>query len=87
MIARRAYELKIRRAGSAPALLASLDRIDRVEVLDMRDGEVVFLWELPAAGARRLVRALREDLGRLDAGEFVAAWREAGEQGRAWEEE
>jgi hypothetical protein len=46
-------------------------------VVGVDRGEVVLLWDLPAVQARRLVRALREDLGRLEADEFLIAWRDA----------
>jgi hypothetical protein len=37
----------------------------------------VLFWDLPAVQARRLVRALREDLSQLDADAFLTAWRDA----------
>jgi hypothetical protein len=79
--ARRAYRLIVTRGGVGPAWLASPRRIDHVEIVAIDSGEVVLFWDLPAVRARRLVRALREDLGRLDADEFLTAWREAGQQG------
>jgi len=77
MRAGRAYRLLVTRSGRAPAWLASPERIDHVEVVEIDGGEVVLFWDLPAAKACRLARALREDLGRLGAEEFLAAWREA----------
>lgn len=77
MTARRAYRLIVTRGGAGPAWLAGPNRIDHVEVVEVDSGEVVLFWDLPAAQARRLVRALREDLGRLDADAFIAAWRNA----------
>ncbi|HYV15774.1 MAG TPA: hypothetical protein VE972_07115 [Conexibacter sp.] len=77
MRAGRAYRLLVTRSGRAPAWLASPERIDHVEVVEIDGGEVVLFWDLPAAKASRLARALREDLGRLGAEEFLAAWREA----------
>jgi hypothetical protein len=77
--ASRAYDLIVTRSGRAPAWLAGSERIDHVEVVEIGSGEVVLFWDLPAPQASRLARALREDLGRLEADEFVEAWRAAGE--------
>ena len=77
MKARRAYEVLVTREGRAPAWLAGSNRIDHVEVVEIDSGEVVLFWDLEAPKASRLARALREDLGRLDADEFLAAWRAA----------
>jgi hypothetical protein len=67
------YRLIIRRGGFVPAV-ARPDRVDHVEVVDVDDGEVVFYWDLVAPDAKRVVRALREDLDHLDAREFFEAW-------------
>jgi len=75
--ARRAYRLIVTRGGAGPAWLASPRRIDHVEVVEIDSGEVVLFWDLPPVQARRLMRALREDLSHLQADEFLAAWREA----------
>jgi hypothetical protein len=77
MKARRAYRLIVTRSGRLPAWLAGPERVDHVEVVEIDGGEVVLFWDLPAAQASRLARALREDLGRLEADEFLAAWRDA----------
>lgn len=77
MRARRAYEVKHVRGGVAPALLAAPDRVDHVEIVEIDSGEVVLFWDLTPGDARRVVRAIREDLTNLDAGEFIAAWRAA----------
>jgi hypothetical protein len=74
MRANRAYHLIVSRAGLEPAFLAGPERIDRVEVLSIEDGEVVLYWELPAKRATRLLKALRSDLVALDAEEFIARW-------------
>jgi len=74
MTARRAYRLIVTRGGAGPAWLASPRRIDHIEVVEIDSGEVVLFWDLPAVQARRLVRALREDLGRMQADAFLAAW-------------
>jgi len=79
MRARAAYELIHTRESRGPAFLASDDRLERVEVVEIVSGEVVLYWDLPARRAHRLARALREDLGRLDAEQFLAAWRAAQE--------
>jgi hypothetical protein len=75
--ARRAYRLIVTRGGAGPAWLAGPGRIDHVEIVEVDSGEVVLFWDLSALQARRLVRALREDLGRLDADAFLSAWRDA----------
>jgi hypothetical protein len=77
MTARRAYRLIVTRGGPGPAWLAGPRRIDHVEIVEIDSGEVVLFWDLPAVQARRLVRALREDLSRLEANEFLMAWGEA----------
>jgi hypothetical protein len=77
MSARRAYRLIVTRGGAGPAWLAGPRRVDHVEVVEVDSGEVVLFWDLPAVQARRLVRALREDLGQLEADAFLAAWRDA----------
>jgi hypothetical protein len=81
MTARRAYRLTVTRGGAGPAWLASPKRADHVEIVEVDSGEVVLFWDLPPVQARRLVRALREDLGRLQADEFLLAWREAEQPG------
>ena len=77
MRAGNAYRLIITRGGWAPGWLASPGRVDHVEVVEIESGEVVLFWDLPAAQAGRLARALREDLGRLPADAFLEAWRNA----------
>ncbi len=74
MKANRAYRLIVTRAGRAPALLADADRVDHIEVVDISSGEVVLFWDRPAAAASKLARALRADLARLEAEEFMARW-------------
>lgn len=75
MKANRAYELKVGRGGRAPALLASPDRLDHVEVVEIESGEVVLFWDTTPAQTGRLSRALKADLAQLDAHEFLARWR------------
>jgi len=74
MTARNAYRLIVTRGGAGPAWLAGPRRVDHIEVVGVESGEVLLFWDLPAVQARRLVRALREDLSRLEAGEFLSAW-------------
>ena len=59
MRAGRAYRLLVRRGGAMPALLASPDRIDHVEVVEVGSGEVVLFWDCSPREASRLARALR----------------------------
>jgi hypothetical protein len=72
--ANRAFDLTVSRGGLEPAFLADRDRLDRIEVVSIDDGEVVLYWELPAKDASRLLKALRNDLVGLEAEEFIAAW-------------
>lgn len=74
MRARDAYEVHVTRTGRVPATLADPDRIDQVEVVDLRDGESLFLWDCTPHEASRLGRALRADLGSLDADTFRERW-------------
>jgi len=57
-----------------PALLASPDRVDHVEIVDVSSGEVVLYWDCSPRVASRLVRALRTDLAGREAGEFIGHW-------------
>jgi hypothetical protein len=70
----RAYRLLVRRGGSVPAALASPDRVDHVEVVDVGSGEVVLYWDCTPREASRLARALRTDLAGRDAEDFIARW-------------
>jgi hypothetical protein len=72
--ANRAYELIVSRGGIEPAFLADRDRLDRIEVVSIDDGEVVLFWDLPAKEASRVLKALRGDLVSLDAEEFIRVW-------------
>jgi hypothetical protein len=72
--ANRAYELIVSRGGLEPAFLADRDRLDRIEVVSIEDGEVVLYWDLGAKVAARLLRELREDLVALEAEDFMDKW-------------
>jgi hypothetical protein len=74
MRASRAYRLIVTRGGRAPALLADADRVDHIEVVEIDGGEVVLFWDRPPHAASRLARALREDLSKLEADEFLTRW-------------
>jgi hypothetical protein len=74
MRAKDAYRLIVTRGGRAPALLADAERVDHIELVGIDDGEVVLFWDLPPQAASRRARELREELGRLDAPEFLARW-------------
>jgi hypothetical protein len=80
--ANRAYDLIVTREGRGPAFLAAPDRVDRIEVVEIDSGEVVLFWELEPRAATRLARALREDMGRLEGEDFIAAWRAAQQRDR-----
>jgi hypothetical protein len=75
MKANRAYELLTTRSG--PTFLAEDDRLDRVEIVSIDDGEVVLFWDLPARTAAKLVRLLRTDLAGMDADAFIDKWQGA----------
>jgi hypothetical protein len=74
MKANRAFELIVSRGGLEPAFLADPDRLDRVEIVSIDDGEVVLFWELPAKQAAKLLKELRTDLVALEAGHFIEVW-------------
>jgi hypothetical protein len=77
MKAGHAYRLIVTRAGRAPALFADAERVDHIEVVEIDGGEVVLFWDRPPHAASKLARALREELGRLEADEFIDRWRAA----------
>jgi hypothetical protein len=72
--ANRAYHLIVSREGIEPAFLADSDRLDRIEIVSIDDGEVVLFWDLPAKEASRLLKELRSDLASMGAEEFIRAW-------------
>jgi hypothetical protein len=74
MRANRAYHLIVSRESLGPAFLADANRLDRIEVVSIDDGEVILFWVLAPKDAARLLRALRADLAQLDADEFIHAW-------------
>ncbi len=74
MKANRAFRLIVSREGREPAFLADANRLDRIEVVSIDDGEAVLYWDLPAKQAAKLTKALRADLIGLEADEFIAAW-------------
>ena len=77
MRANRAFHLIVSRSGHEPAFLAGRQRIDRIEVVSVDDGEIVLYWELPAKQAAKLLKTLRADLVGLEAEEFVSIWEDA----------
>lgn len=81
MRANRVFHLIVSREGLEPAFLADPDRLDRIEVVSVDDGEVVLYWDLPAKQASKLVRVLREDLAGLDVEEFIGRWQGADVEG------
>jgi len=74
MRANRAYHLIVTREGIEPAFFADRDRLDRIEVVSIDDGEVVLYWDLPAKDASRLLKELRSDLVNMDAEGFIRTW-------------
>jgi hypothetical protein len=74
--ANRAFELTVSRGGIEPAFLADRDRLDRIEIVSIDDGEMVLFWDLPAKRASKLLKRLRVDHANLDADEFIRRWEE-----------
>lgn len=74
MKANRAFRLIVSPGGHEPRFLADRDRVDRIEVVAVEDGEVVLLWDVPAKEASRLLKDLRADLVALDPDAFIRAW-------------
>jgi hypothetical protein len=60
--ANRAYELLVRRG-------------EYIEVVEIAGGEVVLFWDTRPGDTGKLARALRADLARLEADEFLIKWR------------
>jgi hypothetical protein len=72
--ANRCFRLIVRRGGLAPAFLASPDRVDHIEVVEIGGGEVVFFWDCPPQIATRHARELRTDLAQMEREDFLARW-------------
>ena len=77
MKANRAYHLIVSRGGHEPAFLSAPERLDRIEVVSVDDGEVLLYWNVPPRQASKLLKLLRADLVRLDAQEFFDTWIDA----------
>lgn len=77
MKANRAYHLTVTREGREPAFLSDPDRLDRIEVVSIDDGEVLLYWDVPPKQASKLLKLLRADLVSLDAEEFFDTWVDA----------
>jgi hypothetical protein len=69
-----AYRLIVTRSGLTPAPFADPARVDHIEVVEIDSGEVVLFWDRAPQEASKLARALRADLTRLEAAEFMAHW-------------
>ena len=54
--------------------VAAEDRLDRIEIVSVDDGEVLLYWTVPAKLASKLLRELRADLAALPAEEFIDKW-------------
>lgn len=74
MRAGRCFRLIVRRDGLVPAFLASPDRVDHLEVVEIDGGEVVFFWDCPPQLASRRAREIREDLAHMQREDFLARW-------------
>lgn len=77
MRACEAYRLIVKRRGILPAMLASHDRVDHIEIVEIDSGEVVLFWDCDPQRAKLMARMLREELRQLDAEEFLDRWRAA----------
>jgi hypothetical protein len=77
MKANRAFQLIVSRSGHEPAFMAGRNRVDRIEVVSIDDGEIVLYWELAPKQANKLLKSLRTDLVGLEAEEFVSIWEDA----------
>jgi hypothetical protein len=77
MRANRAYELIVSRGGREPVFMSDPNRMDRIEVVSVDDGEVILYWNLAAKDAAKLLKLLRADLVTLDADEFFDKWLDA----------
>jgi hypothetical protein len=75
--ANRAYELIVSRGGREPAFLSDPNRLDRIEVVSIDDGEVILYWNVNVKQASKLLKLLRVDLITLDAEEFFDKWLDA----------
>jgi hypothetical protein len=73
MRANRAYELKVHREGR---LFRPSERLEHIEVLDVDTAEIVLFWDTRPRETGKLARALRADLAQLEAGAFLAKWRQ-----------
>ena len=69
-----AYRLLVRRGSATPALLASTERLDVVEIVEISSGEVVLFWDCSPREASRVARRLRTDLAGLEAEDFIERW-------------
>lgn len=77
MRANRVYHLIVSRGERAPAFMSDPNRLDRIEIVSVDDGEVVLYWDVPPKQAGRLLKLLRADLVNLDAEEFLDTWLDA----------
>jgi hypothetical protein len=77
MKANRLYHLIVSREGREPAFLSDPNRVDRIEIVSVDDGEVILYWEVDPKQASRLLKLLRADLSSLDAEEFFDKWLDA----------
>jgi hypothetical protein len=77
MKANRAYHLSVHRESHQPAFLSDPNRLDRIEVVSIDDGEVVLYWDVPPKYASKLLKLLRSDLVSMDAEDFFDTWVDA----------
>jgi hypothetical protein len=74
MSARTDFRLSLHRGSPGPAILALPGRVDRVELVELASGETVLYWEGKPEEARRLTRAIRRDLAKLETDAFRSTW-------------
>lgn len=73
MKASGAYRVLHQRDSRVPSRLDPL-RYDSIEVVEVATNETVLFWDLPSKEAAKRVRALREDLSRLNEYQFLERW-------------
>jgi len=80
--AKDSYRLAVRKSGVLPAFVASPDRIDHVEIVEIESGESVLFWDRPVREAASLIKSIRRDLATLDSETFMLRWHRRDERNR-----
>jgi hypothetical protein len=72
--ANRAFKLIVRKGGLVPSRIASANRIDSVEIVDIATAETLFFRDCRARDAAQLARQIRRELAQLDTDAFYERW-------------